>query len=68
MTDDGAEVEEWVDITTIASKHEIQLNVITGGYRHRRRAIQPDYSRFPQEIIDAMAVERPWTLGRPPAG
>lgn len=68
MTDDGAEVNEWVAITTLACVYETQLNVVTGETRHRRQTVQPDYSRFPQEIIDAIAVERPWTPGHPQAG
>ena len=66
MTDDGAEAEEWVPITTLACVFETQLNLVTGETRHRRQTVQPDYSRYPQEIIDAMAVERPWTPGHPP--
>ena len=66
MDGDGYEIHEWVPITTLACVYETQLNVVTGEIRHRRQAVQPDYSRFPQEITDAMAVERPWTPGHPP--
>ena len=63
MTED---IHEWVDITCLSSTHETQLNVFTGETRHRRQAVQPDYSRYPQEVADAIAVERPWTPGHPP--
>lgn len=66
MTNDGAEFNDWVAITTLVSTHETQLNVVTGETRHRRQHLRHDYSRYPQEIIDAITVELPWAPGHPP--
>lgn len=64
--DDGDDAAEWVDITTLASSHDTQLNTATGGIRHRRQRPQIDYSGYPPEVVAAMAVEDAWMPGHPP--
>lgn len=64
--EDGDDAAEWVDITTLASSHQTQLNTATGEIRHRRQRAHIDYSGYPPEVIAAMAVEDAWVPGHPP--
>lgn len=63
MTDDGAEFNEWVAITTLDAKHETQLNVCTGEIRHRRPGARYELVGSPPQMT---AVEDDWVPGHPP--
>lgn len=63
MTDDGYDIHEWVDITTLASTHMTQLNVCTGEIRHRRPGARYELVGSPPQMT---AVNDDWMPGHPP--
>jgi hypothetical protein len=59
--------DQWIDVTALGDSHEIQMNMRTGFYRHRRL----DLNRFARsrhrDQLDGgyVSIEEPWKSGRP---